>query len=257
MRSAIILMASVLPVAAGAASPTADTLTIRGQLQRLHLYGARGGPVAVVASGDGGWIHLGPYVAEFLSSKGYFVVGLDSRAYLSSFTRGGTTLSTTDVPGDFLALVDYASKGAGVPPVLVGVSEGAALAVLAATSDVTKSQVAGLVGLGLPDQAELGWRFRDSIIYVTKGVPKEPLFSTAEVISKVAPLPVVAIHSTKDEFVSVDEVTRVMSRALEPKQLWFIEADNHRFSGKEEVLNQKLLDAIAWIKAQRLRPRPE
>jgi hypothetical protein len=55
----------------------------------------------------------------------------------------------------------------------------------------------------------------------------------------------------------VDEVSRVMSRALEPKQLWLIEADNHRFSGKEEVLNQKLLDAIAWIKAQRLRPRPE
>ena len=103
----------------------------------------------------------------------------------------------------------------------------------------------------MPDQAELGWRFRDSIIYITKGVPNEPLFSTAEVIGKVAPLPMVAIHSTKDEFVSVDEIKRVMSRALEPKQLWLIEADNHRFSGKEQELNQKLLDAIAWIKAQR------
>jgi type IV secretory pathway VirJ component len=257
VRSAIILMAASLPLAVRAASPATESLTIRGQQQSLRVYGTRGGPVAVVASGDGGWIHLGPYVAEFLSGKGYFVVGLDSRAYLSSFTRGGTTLSTTDVPGDFLALVDYASRGASAPPVLVGVSEGAALAVLAATSDLTKSKVAGLVGLGLPDQAELGWRFRDSIIYVTKGVPKEPLFSTTEVISKVAPLPMVAIHSTKDEFVSVDEVSRVMSRALEPKQLWLIEADNHRFSGKEEVLNQKLLDAIAWIKAQRLRPRPE
>jgi alpha-beta hydrolase superfamily lysophospholipase len=251
MRSAIIWMAAVLPLAAGAVSPTTETLTIRGQEQSLRVYGTRGGPVAVVASGDGGWIHLGPYVAEFLSGKGYFVVGLDSRAYLSSFTRGGTTLSATDVPGDFLALVDYASKGASAPPVLVGVSEGAALAVLAATSGATRSRVTGLTGLGLPDQAELGWRFRDSIIYVTKGVPKEPLFSTAEMIGKVAPLPVVAIHSTKDEFVSVDEVTRVMSRALEPKQLWLIEADNHRFSGKEQVLNQKLLDAIAWIKAQR------
>jgi fermentation-respiration switch protein FrsA (DUF1100 family) len=257
VRSAIILMAASLPLAVRAASPATESLTIRGQQQSLRVYGTRGGPVAVVASGDGGWIHLGPYVAEFLSGKGYFVVGLDCRAYLSSFTRGGTTLSPTDVPGDFLALVDYASRGASAPPVLVGVSEGAALAVLAATSDLTKSKVAGLVGLGLPDQAELGWRFRDSIIYVTKGVPKEPLFSTTEVISKVAPLPMVAIHSTKDEFVSVDEVSRVMSRALEPKQLWLIEADNHRFSGKEEVLNQKLLDAIAWIKAQRLRPRPE
>ncbi len=251
MRSTIVLMSVLLPLAAGAASPARETLTIRGQEQSLLVYGTRGGRVAVVASGDGGWIHLGPSVAEFLSSKGYFVVGLDSKAYLSSFTKGDKTLSTTDVPGDFAALVDYASKGASAPPVLFGVSEGAALAVLAATGDATKSKVAGVVGLGLPDQAELGWRFRDSIIYVTKGVPKEPLFSTAEVVGKVAPLPVVAIHSTKDEFVSVDEVKRVMSRALEPKQLWLIEAENHRFGGKEQDLNQKLLEAIAWIEAQR------
>ena len=250
MCGAIVLMAGFLPLAAGAASPATERLLIRGQDQTLRVYGARGGPVAVVASGDGGWIHLGPHVAEFLSSRGYFVVGFDSRAYLSSFTKGGTTLSTTDVPGDFAALLDYASKGATAPPVLLGVSEGAALAVLAATSAATKAKVAGVIALGLPDKAELGWRFRDSMIYVTKGVPKEPLFSTAEVIGRVAPLPLVAIHSTKDEFVSVEDVERVMSRALEPKLLWLIEADDHRFSGKEQDLHQRLMDAIAWIRAQ-------
>jgi alpha-beta hydrolase superfamily lysophospholipase len=207
--------------------------------------------VAIVASGDGGFIRLGPYVAEFLASQGYFVVGFDSKAYLSSFTKGDKTLSTTDVPADFATLVDYAAQGAGTPPLLLGVSEGAALAVLAVTSDTTKAKVAGVIGLGLPDKAELGWRFRDSIIYLTKGVPNEPLFSTAEVIDTVAPLPLVAIHSTKDEFVSVDDIRRVMSRALEPKQLWLIEAADHRFSGKERELDQKLMDAIAWIKAHR------
>jgi alpha-beta hydrolase superfamily lysophospholipase len=240
----------LLTLAAGVAWPATEAFSIRGHEQSLRVYGARGGPVAVVASGDGGWVHLGPYVAEFLSSKGYFVVGFDSRAYLSSFTKGETTLSTADVPGDVAALVDYASKGAREPPVLLGVSEGAALLVLAAANDATRSKVAGVIGLGLPDQAELGWRFRDSVIYLTKGVPKEPLFSTAEVIGKVAPLPLVAIHSTKDEFVSLDEIKRVMSQAREPKQLWLIEADNHRFAGHEQELNQKLLDAIAWLKAQ-------
>ena len=102
-------------------------------------------------------------------------VATDSKAYSSSFTRGEPTLSTT-------------------PPILGGVSEGAALAVLAV---------------------------------------------------------VVAIHSTRDEFVSVDEVKRVMSRALAPKQLWLIETLNHQFAGKEQDLNQKLLEAIAWITAQR------
>jgi alpha-beta hydrolase superfamily lysophospholipase len=247
-----VLATFLLPsLAAGAASPTKNALSIRGQAQDLRLYGARGAPVAVVASGDGGWIHLGPYVAEFLASQGYFVVGFDSKAYLSSFTRGATTLSPTDVPGDFAALVDYAARGASAPPILIGVSEGAGLCVLAAGDDRVKGRVAGVLALGLPDKNELGWRFRDSMIYLTKGVPKEPLFSAAEVIPKVSPLPMAAVHSTKDEFVPVQEVQRVMDRALEPKRLWLVEAADHRFSGSEAELDRKLLEAIAWIGAQR------
>ena len=90
-----------------AASPTTETFAIRGRQETLHVYGARGGPAAVVASGDGGWEHLAPHIAEFLASSGYFVVGLDSKAYLSSFTKNGTTLSVADVPHDFAALVDH------------------------------------------------------------------------------------------------------------------------------------------------------
>ena len=112
MRTTLLATSLLLPLAAGAAAPATDALMIRGQAQRLRLYGTRGGPVAVVASGDGGWIHLGPSVAEFLSSQGYFIVGFDSKAYLSSFTRDGTTLSPADVPGDFAALLDYAARGA-------------------------------------------------------------------------------------------------------------------------------------------------
>lgn len=249
MRVAAALTALLL-VAGGGGVPD-QALTIRGQDQKLHLCGTRGAPVALVASGDGGWVHLGPRVAEFLCGRGYFVVGLDSRAYLSSFTRGASTLSATDVPGDFTTLLDYAGAGAKKPAVLIGVSEGAALAVLAATSATVKSQALGVVGLGLPDQAELGWRFRDSIIYVTKSVPNEPLFSTADVVAKLAPLPIVAIHSTNDEFVPLAEIRRVMERAEEPKQLWLIEAQNHRFAGNEPELDRKLLEAIAWFETLR------
>src|SRR5881409_41841 len=97
MRMAVLATLLLPVLAPGTVSPTTEAFIIRGQQQSLHLYGARGGPAAIVASGDGGWIHLGPYVAEFLSSNGYFVVGFDSKADLSSFTRKGTTLSTTDV----------------------------------------------------------------------------------------------------------------------------------------------------------------
>jgi fermentation-respiration switch protein FrsA (DUF1100 family) len=250
MRLTVLATSLLLALSPGR-SPSTESLTLRGQPQTLHVYGARGGPAAVVASGDGGWTHLAPFVAEFLADRGWFVVGFDSKAYLSSFTRGATTLGTSDVPSDFAVLLDHTARGAGARPFLIGVSEGAGLSVLAAGDDAVKSKAAGVLALGLPDLNELGWRFRDSVIYVTKGLPKEPLFSAADVIGKVAPLPVAAIHSTRDEFVPVDQVQRVMDRAREPKRLWLIEADDHRFSGRDAELKAKLLDAIEWMKAQR------
>jgi type IV secretory pathway VirJ component len=244
-----LVLALLVPLGTGP-SPTTEAFALRGRTLVLHVYGVRGGPAAIVASGDGGWVHLGPDVAELLAGKGYFVVGLDSKAYLSAFTTGAPTLSVGDVPGDFGALVDFTARGASGRPLLVGVSEGAALAVLAAGSDAVKARVAGIVALGLPDHAELGWRFRDSIIYLTHGLPDEPTFSTADVIGRVAPLPVAAIHSTRDEFVGVDEVERVMARAREPKQLVLVDGANHRFGGKEQELGRRVLEAIDWIRSR-------
>jgi hypothetical protein len=93
-----------------------QSLSIRGHVQWLHLYGARGGQPMIVSSGDGGWIHLGPHVAETLAA------------------------------------------GGRAQPILVGVSEGAGLSVLAATDPATRSAIGGVIGLGLPDINELGWR---------------------------------------------------------------------------------------------------
>lgn len=70
-------------------------------------------------------------------------------------------------------------------------------------------------------------------------------------MKKAGPLPLVAIHSTRDEFVPVDEVQRVMGRARELKQLWIVPASNHRFSDNQPGLQQKLLDAIGWMKELR------
>ena len=73
-----------------------------------------------------------------------------------------------------------------------------------------KAAVKGVVALGLPDLNELGWRWKDAIIYITKGVPDEPTFSVETLIDRVAPLPLAALHSTRDEFVPVPAITRLM-----------------------------------------------
>ncbi len=243
----VFTLAAWLAPHRAACAQTIEPIVIRGHSQSLHLYGTRGGPPVIVSSGDGGWIHLGPYVAEFLASKGFFVVGFDARAYLESFTSGRGTLRTEDEPGDYKALADFAARGTTRKPVLIGVSEGAGLSVLAATDPQTKRAISGVIGLGLPDLNELGWRWKDALIYVTHGVPREPTFSSAAIAARVAPVPLAAIHSTRDEFVPLADVQRVLDAAGAPKRLWVIEAADHRFSGNLPEFDRRLLEAIAWV----------
>ncbi len=254
MTVGLTLVALLLLGADADPSPVKDTLVVRGKTQELYLYGTRGAPTVVLASSDGGWIHLSPYVAKLLASKGYFVVGFDCKHYLSSFTEGSRTLTEQDVPGDFRAVLDYAAPAGGAKPVLIGVSEGAGLAVLAATGVEVKARVKGVIGLGLCDRNELGWRFRDSAIYITHKVPNEPTFSVTSIIDRVTPVPLVAIQSTHDDFAPLDVAQSMLARAKQPSQLVIVDAKDHNFDGSLDVFDQRLLEALRWIDDQAQKP---
>ena len=240
-----LVLALLLPVAA--AGQTTETLVLRGQAQHLRLSGQRDGYPAIVSSGDGGWIHLAPQVAALLAARGFFVVGFDSKAYLESFTSGATTLTANDVPADYRALARFAAGRSSQKPLLIGVSEGAALSLLAATDPGVKTLVAGVIGLGLGDANELGWRWKDSLIYLTHGIPNEPQFSTIALAGRVAPTPLAVINATHDEYVPPGEVDRILAAAQQPKQLWMIASADHRFSDNQAELALRLLEAIAWV----------
>lgn len=242
-----VIIGCALGSGPGAHAQARESLVMRGHAQSLRLYGNRGGPPVIVSSGDGGWIHLGPHVAETLAAKGFFVVGFDVRAYLEGFTSGSRTLAREEEPGDFKALADFAARGTTRKPILIGVSEGAGLSVLAATDPQTKRSIAGVIGVGLPDLNELGWRWKDALIYVTHGVPNEPIFSTAAIVGRVSPTPLAAIHSTQDEFVALSVVLKVIDAAREPKKLWIVKASDHRFSDNLGEFDRRLVEAIGWI----------
>ncbi len=228
--------------------PTRQTVVIRGHPQSLYVYGSPAGAPVILSSGDGGWVHLAPHVASVLSARGFYVVGFDVKGYLSSFTSGRSTLSSEDEPGDYRVLTSFVEQATGGrKPILVGVSEGAGLSVLAATDEETKATIAGVVAVGLPDLNELAWRWKDAVIYLTHRAPNEPLFSASSIVARVAPLPLAAIQSTHDEFVPLADVERILAHAGEPKRLWVIEAADHAFDGSQAEFDARLFDAIAWI----------
>jgi hypothetical protein len=224
-----------------------EQVQVRGHAQSVHLYGVTNARPIIVSSGDGGWIHLGPHVARLLATHGYFVVGFDVRAYLTSFTSATATLEAGEEPSDFRSLSQYAARFVRTKPILIGISEGAGLSVLAASDPLAQRSIAGVIAIGLPDRNELGWRWRDSVIYLTHGVPNEPTFSAAALVGKVSPLPLALLHSTHDEFVPLSEAQRLLGLGGEPRRMWVVPACDHRFSDNLSEFDQRLLEAIDWV----------
>jgi hypothetical protein len=251
-------MAKILAIAffmCALASPalgeSLKTIAIRGKEQQLHLYGPPSGSPVILSSGDLGWAGLVVHVAETLSARGYCIIGLNSKAYLGSFTTKDSTLNPRDVPGDFAVLVSLARSLSSFKPILAGVSEGAGLSVLSATETAIKQGIQGILALGLPDQNELGWKWQDFTIWVTKKVPSEPSFMVEDIIGRVSPVPLAEIHSTHDEFLPLDKARLMFARAGEPKRMWVIEAANHRFSDNRDELDRRVFEALEWIKNQK------
>src|SRR6187455_404571 len=80
---------------------TIRTVSLGGHEQKLRISGPETGRPVILASGDGGWIHLAPHLAAALASRGYFVVGLDARAYLSGGTSSKQVLTPADIARDY------------------------------------------------------------------------------------------------------------------------------------------------------------
>ena len=228
---------------------TKSRIDLRGKSQVLNLYGTPESVPIILSSGDFGWAGLAVHVAELLSSKGYYVIGFNAKSYLGAFTSKSSTLKPDEVPGDYRTLITLACQTTSSRPILAGVSEGAGLSVLAATNDGVKNEVQGVLALGLPDQNELGWKWQDFTIWITKKTPKEPSFMIEDIIDKVSPLPLAEIHSTHDEFLPLEKAKDMFSRAGEPKRMWVIESTNHRFSENRPELDRRILEAVEWIQS--------
>jgi alpha-beta hydrolase superfamily lysophospholipase len=228
-----------------------DLVSIRGKQVPVYCYpapGERGFPHGKVlfAPGNLGMHGFAVTIAETVASWGYDVYGLDTRQYLESFT-GKVPLQTSDVMDDFRQLAQRARGAGGQRIALVGWSEGAGLCLLAGAADSNKELFSGLTLFGLTESNLLGWRWTDFFSSLGGKEAKEPSFFSQDYLARVAPLPLLVIQSTGDQYVSVSTQTQMFARAQEPKRLVTIEAKNHRFEGNQQELFRNIREGLQWM----------
>jgi len=247
-----LLFVAFLLVPGVAAAAEKIDVSVRGKTLTLNLYRPPSGPprgTILMGSGDAGWVGLGVVMAEELAGRGYLVAGINVRQYLSSFTYGQSHVQVSEVPGDFRVFRDtLMQRGAFARPVVLsGMSEGAALAVLAASDGRNHDWIDGVITMGLPASAELAWRWTDVSSLILKRDANEPSFAPKDVIAGVAPLPLYMIQSSRDEYVPKADYERLSAAARDPKQLVIIDASNHRFTDKRPELQAAYTEGLAWI----------
>lgn len=224
-----------------------NRLDLRGQPQDVYYYRpaqTAGKGAVLFLPGDGGWRGFAVDMAESLARAGFDVYGWDVKQYLSGFTRGKQTLREREMGEDVARLA--ASLRTRGRITLVGWSQGAAMAVLAAGTPENQRTFSGAVLLGLPEAGVLGWRLADNLSYLTKGEPNEPKFATAPYLRRVAPLRLGMIHSSQDEYVTAETARKLFGLAAEPKRLDVVEARDHRYSGGRADFFRVLEEQVRW-----------
>jgi fermentation-respiration switch protein FrsA (DUF1100 family) len=75
---------------------------------------------------------------------------------------------------------------------------------------------------------------------------------TAAIVRQVAPLPLAAIQSAHDAFVPSREVMKILAQTTGPTRLWVVGSGNHGFGRGRGEIEDRLLEAIAWVAAKSL-----
>ena len=251
LSCAMMLLLARAPFAQAARTGKND-LIIRKQQQQIYLYTAAGRAHGKVlfAPGDGGWRGFAITIAETISSSGYDVYGLDTRRYLQGFS-GPAVLKPTEIAADFRQIADWIREGNRDRIVLMGWSEGAGLALAAASDPQNRDIFAGVIAVGAAERNILAWHWSDVVAQLRKKLPNEPTFTSAEYAGKVAPLPLFMIASTGDEYVSPDATRKLFSAARDPKRMVMIEASDHKYGGATSDFFRSVKEALEWVLEQR------
>lgn len=248
MARAALLLALTL-AAVSAANSGRNLLDVRGQPQQIYYYPAKGAAKGSVLflPGDGGWRGFAIDIAEAASNAGFDVYGWDIKQYLTGFTATSKTLTESEIASDTARVAAWIARQRPGRITLAGWSQGAGMVLLAAAAPENRALFAGVVGIGMPEAAVLGWRFADTLTYLTKKEPNEPKFETAPYMPKVAPLRLALIHSNQDEYVTSDAVRKLFDRAREPKRLKIVESKDHKYGGNRDQFFQVLSEQLAWV----------
>jgi fermentation-respiration switch protein FrsA (DUF1100 family) len=243
-------LAALFSLAVGLAlPPIADRrIVLNDHALRLHFSrGARGAdhPLLVYATGDGGWHRKDLAAYRHLVAFDYPTVGFDARDYVTHL-GGRETTTPARLAADYARIIAAAKAAldlpADYPVVLVGVSRGAGLSVVAAGQCALRPSIAGVLAVALTREEEY--------------VAGPEMVEVYDYLPRLAATPIAVVQSTRDHYLPA-----AAARALfgpDTPYRWFqpVEAHNHSFGGAREQMYDAMQRSLSWLALLSARQHP-
>jgi len=246
MRSACgaVLTAAVLAGCAprvqlppGTLAPDRD-LVLNGHALQLHFanpHGRADRPLLIYATGDGGWHRGGLDAWRHLAAWGYPAAGFDARDYVTHL--GTATTTPARLAADYAQIIAAARVSLHLAPaypvVLVGISRGAGLSVVAGGEERVRAEIAGVLAVALTAEEE----------YV--GTPD--MVRIYPSLPRLGDVALAVVQSTHDKYLSAAQARTLFGADRPRRRLISIDAKDHSFGGAHDALYDAMQDALDWI----------
>jgi fermentation-respiration switch protein FrsA (DUF1100 family) len=222
----------------------------------LRLHFSRGNrdvsrPLLVYATGDGGWHRKDLAAYHHLVDFGYPTVGFDAHDYVTHLGARDTT-TPARLAADYQRIISTAKEllhlPADYPVVLVGVSRGAGLSVVAAGQRGLRPSISGVLAVALTKEEEYVKMLRRLRLRGRPLVGVGPeMVEVYDYLPRLGSVPIAVIQSTRDDYLPADEA-RALFGPDNPHR-WFqpVQARNHSFGGARTQLYDAMSRSLNWI----------
>jgi pimeloyl-ACP methyl ester carboxylesterase len=248
---ALLLCLGVSGCAAHARPTVPDQfVTLNSHSLRLHFDNhdaPAGRPLIVYATGDGGMHRKDLDTYRHLAALGDPIVGFDARDYVKHLGRGSPTTTPERLAEDYRTIIARARGALGLsdhrPVVLVGVSRGAGLAVVAAAR--LRDVISGVVAVALTQEEEYVRWYRH--LPLPHEARRAVMVDVYEYLADLGDVPIAVVQSTHDRYLPAVEARAQFGPDTPSRWFQSIEAANHNFGGARSRMYEAIRNAVTWI----------
>lgn len=239
-----------IPLRRAVPAPLVRTITLYGHPLELHLSTLATGhvPLLVFATGDGGWRGYDLDAYRHLVSWGYPVAGFSAPEYIKYLRGEDETTTPVRLATDYMLIVELARRElrlpGDTPAILVGISRGAGLSVVAAGQRLLQPELAGVLAVALTREEEhVRFRRRSS-----NASGPSLMLQTYQYLPNLDAVPLEVIQSTNDDYVTATQARELFGHDSEHRRLVAIDSKNHSFSDAREELYAAMEQSLEWLR---------